>query len=206
LLTEAAEESRGVPMAASWNVGEGRVVAAGFEAASRAVEAMAKVVERKPHDPRFRVSWEAGATVRVTVDAVDDGKFLNDMKGTFELLDDATSGSSHELIPLTQTGPGRYEASVPAPRSPRLARVTVEGHTIEQFALAGRYAPEFDAVGNDHAAMEELARRSGGRVIDPGDNEPVKIDWPAERVPLGSAFGIVGAGLLLTALWWWRRS
>ena len=77
---------------------------------------------------------------------------------------------------------------------------------IERYALADRYALEFEAIGNDHAAMEELARRSGGRVIGMGENEPVKMEWPGERVPMSSEFGIAGAGFVLSALWRWRRS
>jgi len=193
-------------MVASWNAGEGRVVAAVFGPGPRGVEAMAKLVERKPRDPRFRVTWEAGAKVHVIVDAVEEGKFLNDVKVGVELLDQGSSGASAEVTALTQTGPGKYEAWVDAPRSPRLATVRAEGRVLERFEVAGRYAAEFEAVGNDHAAMEELAQRSGGRVIGVGEDQEIKIEWPGERVPLSAEFGIAGAGLLLGALWRWRRS
>jgi hypothetical protein len=193
-------------MAAHRNVGEGRVVAAAFKPELPAVDAMTKLVERKPHDPRFRVTCEAGAKVHVTVDGVEDGKFLNGKQITVELLDQSATGASAEVIPMMQTGPGKYEISLSAPRSPRLATVRSDGQSIGRFALAGRFAMEFDAVGNDHTAMDELARRSGGRVIGPAESQPIKMDWPAERVPLSSEFGIAGATLLLGALWRWRRS
>ena len=37
-----------------------------------------------------------------------------------------------------------------------------ERRVLDRFAVAGRYAPEFDAVGNDHERMRELAARSTG--------------------------------------------
>ena len=43
----------------------------------------------------------------------------------------------------------------------------------------GRYAPEFDALGNDppdHPALRELARRTGGQVIDARQTHPLEAD------------------------------
>ena len=205
-LAEAGEGSEPIPMSAVWNVGQGRVGAAGFKPGPGVVDSMAKLVERRPRDPRFRVTWQAGEKVHVAVDAAENGKFLNDQDVTVEISDQETAGAAREVIRLIQWGPGSYEISIPAPGSPRLATVRVEGRVVERFALPGRYAPEFEGVGNDRIAMEELARRSGGRVIDPGDDQPIQIHWPDERVSLASEFGIAGAGLLLGALWWWRRS
>ena len=82
----------------------------------------------------------------------------------------------------------------------------VHSKAIQRFGVAGRYAPEFEAVGNDHAAMEELARRTGGRVISAGDNGRIDIQWPVERVGLESECAVAGAAILLGGLWRWRRS
>jgi hypothetical protein len=39
-----------------------------------------------------------------------------------------------------------------------------------------------------------------------GEDQAIKIEWPEERVPLSAEFGLAGAGLILGALWRWRKS
>jgi hypothetical protein len=107
-------------------------------------------------------------------------------------------------LPIPQTGPGRYELEVPAPRSPGVASVRAEGQVIGRVALAGRYAPEFDAVGNDHAAMQELARRTGGQLIPASRAAPLDIRWPRQSFPLSSLLAAAGAALIAFGLGWWR--
>ena len=49
---------------------------------------------------------------------------------------------------------------------------------MDRIAVAGRYAPEFDAIGNDRSAMNQLARRTGGAVIDPAQTSPSSFIGP----------------------------
>jgi hypothetical protein len=72
--------------------------------------------------------------------------------------------------------------------------------------LAGRYPREFDAIGNNRDAMRDLARRTGGRVIDPADMQPLDIKGPLRRIPLTSEFAFVGVAMIALALIHWRRA
>ena len=64
---------------------------------------------------------------------------------------------------------------------------------------------EFDAVGNDRDAMRELARRTGGRVIEPGDVTPIVLPHARRSWSLVEPFAALGAGMILIALVHWRR-
>jgi hypothetical protein len=204
-LAEARREGETIPMAARWNVGEGRVVATAFNPSSETVEQFVGLVSRPPHDPRFRVAWNTGARLRIAIDASDEHGYLNGQHLTFEFSDGSRAGKA---IPQTilQSGPGRYELSVPAPRSPGIATVRSGGQVIARVAVAGRYAPEFEAIGNDHAAMQELAGRSGGEVIPPNRTNPLDIHWPSRPVPIASFLACTGALLTAIGLIWWRVS
>jgi hypothetical protein len=196
-LADARAGSESAPMAASWNAGEGRVLAVAFAPDSSAVERLSALVAQPPRDPRFHISWETGPLLRVTVDAVSGREYLNGRNLSLEL------GGSRRSIP--QTGPGRYELSVDAPRSAGVATVRVGDHVLDRFAVAGRYAPEFDAIGNDLAAMRELARRSGGAMVPPDQAKPLDIRWPVRAVSLMSALAIAGAAFVGMGLLWWQR-
>lgn len=205
-LADANDGGETVPLAGSWNVGEGRVLAAAFGPGTAQLEMLTKGAEGNPRDPRFGVSWESGARVHVTVEAAEGNRYLNDLPVTVELVDVSHDGAGKaDVRALEQTAPGRYEATFAAPRTPRLGVVRVDGKAVERAAVAGRYAPEFEAVGNDHAAMEELARRSGGRVVGPAEGKRLDIRWPAERVPLTSGVAFLGAAAVLGALFAMRK-
>jgi hypothetical protein len=107
---------------------------------------------------------------------------------------------------LPQTGPGHYELDLPAPRTPAFAAIRVEGRLIDRIAVAGRYAPEFDAIGNDHAAMEELAHRTGGQVIAPRQTWPIDFRWPAKVMPISSILAVLGAAFIAVGLGWWKMA
>lgn len=204
--TELAEGRHGnetLPMAARWNVGEGQVLAVAFALAPDRVEPLARLAARPPHDPRFRLNWQTGPRLRVTIDALSGSQYLNGLRLALELTDAFGEGNLVSR-PIPQSGPGRYELDVPAPRSPGVARVRAEGQVIGRLAMAGRYAPEFDALGNDHAAMQELARRTGGQVIAPNRSGPLDIRWPTLSLALTSYLAAAGAALIALSLGWWK--
>lgn len=197
--TVIATAPDGTPLAAWWGVGVGRVVAFAYAAPPDVVAQVADRLVRPPRDPRLSVTWTEDATAaRVAIVAKEaDGSPIN--AATLN----ATIGGV--TTPIPQVGPGRYELSI----EPRQATAVVlhDGEVIDRRALAGHYAPEFAAIGNDYAAMRELASRTGGRVIGPNDN--ATIDLPRSRVAERSLtpwVAMLGATFLGTALVAWRRS
>lgn len=194
-----------VPMSARWRAGEGQVAAVAFGVDPATAEAVARLVARGPRDPRFRVTWHAGPELRVVIDAVDAGRYLNGLRPLLEVAG-ADSVGAPVASPVPQVGPGRYELSVPAPRRPSFAAVRVDGAAVDRVAVAGRYAPEFDATGNDRAAMAGLAHRTGGEVIPPGRRTPIDLRRPPRVVPLTSVVAAAGAACIALGLAWWRKA
>lgn len=197
LIAQTRSGDETLPMAAEWNIGEGRVIAAAFAPDRAVIEQLAARLARSPRDPRFHVSWESGSMLHIVVDAIDGQAYINGQ----ELKVDW--GGTTYSVP--QVGPGRYELSVEAPRSPAIATLRARGRMLERIALAGRYAPEFDAIGNDLRAMNELARRSGGAVIPPNQSRPIDIRWPPRRVSMAPELAMAGALFIGMGLMAWRR-
>jgi hypothetical protein len=202
-LAEARVEGQTAYPAARWQVGSGTVAAAAFAATPPEAMALANLIARPPRDPRYRVTWGAGSNLRVSVDAVDGTRYLNDQELTLELAD-ADSPAIVDHKPIAQTGPGHYELSVPSPHSPAFAAVRLGSRVLDRIALAGRYPPEFDAIGNDHDALRELAHRTGGEVIDARRTKPLDFHWPRRDVPFAAWLAIAGAVVVGAGLWWWR--
>ncbi len=187
-----------------WQFGTGKVVATSFDAGPDVIGPLMKLVARSPRDPRFAINWETGSELRVTIDAADRDAFLNGLHLSLSLID-ANAGSAAPVVTaLRQIGPGSYELKTPAPRSTVFASIRDGDRTLDRVAIAGRYAPEFDAIGNDHSAMETLARRTGGGVIDPGQTRPITFAWPRRALPLMPALAALGAIFIAIGLGYWR--
>jgi hypothetical protein len=197
---EVLAEAKAERPVARWQVGAGQVMAVAFSPTAEEAEEMAKLVARVPGDPRFKVSWDEGAKLAVHVDAVDGKTYLNDQQ--LSLVIEQQGQTTSRAIP--QMGPGRYEISVEAPRSPAFAAVRNAERLLDRIAVAGRYAVEFDAIGNDHAAMYERASRTGGEVIDVRRMKPIDFRWPRRDVSLTSWLAAAGAVCFGAALGWWR--
>jgi hypothetical protein len=198
--TLVATATTGEPLAAWWAAGNGRVAATAFVAPPDVVDSLAGTLARPPRDERFTITWsDDAAGVGVTVVAQNnDGRPLNEapLAATF----------GERSLPVPQVGPGRYELSIDAPRQPTVGTVTHAGRVIDRRPLAGHYAPEFAAIGNDYFAMRELATRTGGRLIGPNDN--TAIDLPparVDRVSLTPWIAMLGTISISTALIIWRR-
>ncbi|MEA2708510.1 MAG: hypothetical protein QOF78_1111 [Phycisphaerales bacterium] len=203
LAVGVAKSGERVPAVAAWNVGAGAVISAAFTPAGSIVEGLAERVATPPRDPRLRVTHDAARELRVTLDASSsESGYLNGLAPRLELSPDATRSS--DAITMTQTAPGRYEIAIPAPPHPTFASVWLNGRLLDRFAVAGRYTPEFEAIGNDRPAMDSLARATGGAVIDPGNIAPLQFRWPTRPIALAPYLAAVGAAFVLVGLVRWR--
>lgn len=204
-LASATFQGEPVPMAARWNVGAGRVLAVAMPMPAARARPLADLVARPPRDPRFNLSWESGTRLRVTVDATDGPRFLNGEALTLETRGaGGPSNGAPDVKPIPQTAPGRYELSLDAPRQPVIAAVRLGPRILDTIAVAERYAPEFDAIGNDRSALSELARRTGGAVVEPGVARRLDLPRPRRPVPLVSSLATGGAALIAAGLVRWR--
>jgi hypothetical protein len=191
-------------MAASWRFGAGQVIASAFQATPTELVSMADSIAQASRDPKFSVSWQDGAALRMTIDARDGGRFLNDLTPQVRLTQDGNDTAPTIVVP--QTAPGRYEIDLPAPQRPAFAVATVGSEMIARRALVGRYPKEFDSLGNDREALEELARRTGGKIIEASDHGPIDFDWPRRSVVVASWTAIIGALFVACGLTIWRRN
>ena len=192
-----------VAMVARWANGNGAVVATAFAPTARELSAMAARIARPPRDPRFTVGWDAGAKLRVRVDAGQRGQYLNGLRLTLE-LSPADGGGKGETYSIPQTAPGRYELSTPAPRGGTFATVRNGTTLVDRTAVAGRYAEEFDAIGNDYDALRALAARTGGQLIDAAWRRPIEVKFPTRGVELARWLALAGAVMVGAGLVRWR--
>ncbi|HEX2973338.1 MAG TPA: VWA domain-containing protein [Tepidisphaeraceae bacterium] len=201
----AANTNEGpIPLAARWKVGSGEVLAAAFPASTAEAEAFAKLIAQPPKDPRFQVTWDTGPDLRVTIDALDGTTFLNGLALQLELSSAPPTAITSQQSPIPQTAPGRYQLSIASPRQPAFAAVRHAGRILDRTAVAGRYAPEFNTIGNNRVAMQELAHRTGGAVIPPSQTKPIDFHWPRRDVPLTSYLSALGALFLAAGFLHWR--
>jgi hypothetical protein len=206
----ATGDDAGIPLAARWRAGAGQVLATAFAPSVSEIAALAGLVAQAPRDPRFKVTWHAGSPLRVSIDAVNDKAYLNGASITLDLALPPGDEAAPQVLAIPQTAPGRYELTTQAPRRPSIATVRLKTGAGEQVldrtSLAGRYAPEFDAIGNNLHAMKQLATRTGGEVIPPTRIKPIEFPWPARRIVLTPYLAVIAALLLAAALVRWRNA
>jgi hypothetical protein len=189
-----------IPVAASWAAGTGRVAAVAFEPSDVQLQRLADLAAQRPRDPRFSAQWDTKSTLRVSLNAVDGARAMNDLKIWLQLNGPAGP------VALEQTGPGKYSAEIPEPRESTVATLRVDGQVFDRVAVAGRYPPEFDAIGNDHVSMRVLAERSGGAVIGADEHGRIDFRWPRRDLELGAWFAGGGVILIGAGLVKWRRA
>jgi hypothetical protein len=202
-LAVAATSDGDVALAALWNLGAGRAAAAGFSDES-VHGALVELVESPARDPRFEVWLGARDRLRVTIDALAGDRFLNELPLTLELRDASDPARASTRVPIPQVAPGRYELLGPAPRTPAIAIVRNGNEVLERHAIAGRYPPEFDAIGLNRSAVEELASRTGGRVVDPSDKRPIDFPRKDRWIDITAPLAATGALLVALGLIHWR--
>lgn len=205
-IAATQENNAAIALGALWRVGTGQVAALAFPAVGTEHDPLASAIAQNPRDPRFTVTYEAAEQLTVRIDAADNGQFLNELKPTLSLISETETFRQPVRSTLPQTAPGRYEIALPAPRSPILAVVRVNDQRIGEFAIAGRYAPEFEHIGNNRDTLPKLATQSGGAVIEPSQTIPIDFHWPPRVVSLASILSIAGAVFLAIGLIWWKAA
>jgi hypothetical protein len=154
------------------------------------------MVALSPTDPRFSISWQTGRSLSVKINATDHNLILNNLKFSLQIKSD----SDEQTAEIPQTAPGEYSLSVAAPRDPSIATLRSGDRILDRIAVPGRYPEEFDALGNDHDAMQALSDRSRGEVIWPTDHHKIDFHWPPDDVPLTPWLAAAAAGFLAAAL------
>ena len=193
-----------IPLVAQWQAGLGKVAAISFAADGQDVATLALQAAQRPKDPRWKVQWTLGPQLGVLVESTGD-PILNEAPLVLRIVSqDGQTVDQHKLIP--QTGPGQYELKMDRPRSAVFAGVQLGEQILDQRALAVTYAPEFAAIGNNHANLNELVNRSGGRLIEPGIHQRLDLNRPSRLIDLRSVTAFIGSMLILGAAIGWRKS
>jgi len=117
--------------------------------------------ERAP----VEVGWQKeGQKLRVFLDVAEAGRWVQGLSFRGSLV------GQRESIPLEfqQSGPGRYEAEIPALSSGAwlLAFSEESGRFHGTAVITLPYPPEFSEFGPDRDVLESLARLTGGKVLE----------------------------------------
>lgn len=178
------------PIAATWQVGLGRVTAVAGLTDESTQRLLAARLKQPPDDPHFRVDWK---TDSVELIAADSQKPLN------ELLPQLIDESAVRTMP--PIAPGRYKMDIPRSTTPRLLKVVLNNRLIDARVYPGRYTREVQDIGNDRQALETIAERTGGLILAPGSSIP-HLPRRIERRPVAAhlcavAIVLIGVAVVL---------
>ncbi|HRQ10618.1 MAG TPA: VWA domain-containing protein [Trueperaceae bacterium] len=131
-----------------------------------------------------------GNFVRVTLDAVRDGEYLNDLQPTARF---GTNSAS-----LEQVAPGRYQGLVPWRGTAGSDVVVSFGSELVSRARVSGPDPEYANV-DGARLLTSVAERTGGSVVNPETYQPVlgTVRRAVWQWPLGAAVALFTAELLL---------
>src|SRR5919202_2588611 len=174
------------PVLAEWQYGLGRVVAWTSDVknrwSSRWIDwpdfgrfwaQVVKRTTRPPEDPNRQVTVQVeGNRARITLDAqtgveTAERRYLNFLPTAATVVN--PRGDEHQ-IDLPQVAPGRYQATYPVEDdgvySLQVTQRDADGSVANQSGgFVVPYSPEYRASGTDELFLENLARRTGGRLI-----------------------------------------
>jgi uncharacterized membrane protein len=180
----ALETHLGDPLLAQWQYGLGRSVAWTSDATGRwardwvpwdGFATFWNQVVRWTFGGRAAGGLDAtvtldGETARLTVDAQQNGEFLNDLTLTANVVDPA---GETQTLSLQQVGPGQYEATFsPASEGAYFIGVGGAGEDGEIQATTGwvlGYSPEYANLSGDPALLAGLAEATSGRALELAD-------------------------------------
>lgn len=207
------------PIAAQWQHGLGRVVAFTSDVTTRwaaawvAWEGFDQFWEQhirwamRPSgsaNARLNTENRGGQTV-VSIDLFDaQGDPLNFAQ--FRARSSTPDGEGAD-VSVRQIGPGRYEAVVPTERAGtylvglRYAAQDASGQVVEgttQAAITRPFADEFKDLRDNSALLQQVAERTGGRVLS---NDPAAADvWRREGLLMPVATRSIWLAVALSAI------
>ncbi len=120
----------------------------------------------------------------VSVEAIDSqGHYRNFLN--LQLMVVSPKGEK-QVLPLEQTGAGRYDATFPTKEvGAYLMNLTDRGNGQSQaLGLSVNYSPEFDDTGPNLNLLRRLAELGGGKVLDPRTDNPFTHDRQKTFQPL----------------------
>ncbi|MEM1010852.1 MAG: vWA domain-containing protein [Planctomycetota bacterium] len=178
---EAWSKDRATPIgegdlpAATWRVGAGRATAVSASLPAAMLASMAEDGGGRMVDVR----WVDGPELVVTAAELP----------TAERVELTFNGRTNPMWPIAAD---TFRTTIADAREPGVAVITVDGQTHARKAVAGRYDPEFEAIGNDVERLFEFADRFNGDV----QADPTKLSIAGKIVALDLTLPIV----LLTAM------
>ena len=129
-----------------------------------------------------------GHQLRVVVDAVRDGKYINN-RNLRVRFDGVTSD-------LEQIAPGRYEGRIDIGAAQGTLLI-IDGSEVVARSRVTTPNPEFDTV-DGGLLLERIATRTGGALIDPA--EPYAPITPSTSTPIWFVFALAGLAMFLIEL------
>lgn len=201
---------RGDPVLAQWQYGLGRAVAwtsdlkgqwavewVGWERFNAFVAQLVGWTLPQPDEGLQVTARLDGADVRLAVDSVDEGGRPRDLLETRATL--VGPRLVTQTATLEQTAAGHYEGqatvSEPGTYLVHVVQYDAAGEPVAQqtSGLVVPYSPEYQRTGQGTALLDELARATGGGVLETPEMAFAPLDKPVTRArPLWPA-------LLLTA-------
>jgi uncharacterized membrane protein len=205
---------KGDPLLAHWQYGLGRAVA--FTSDARAKWAVpwlrwdkfrqfwlqvAQWALRRVDTANFNtdVAVEKGEG-HISVEAIDaDGHYRNFLN--LQLLVVSPSGN-RQILPLEQSGPGRYDATFPTREIGAYLMNLTDRATGQSQALglSVNYSPEFDDTGPNVNLLRRLADLGGGKILDPRADNPFTHDRKKTFRPLDLRDWLLQFAILLFPL------
>lgn len=197
------EASDGEPLLAVRRQGLGRTAAlttdlngwagafGGWDGLPAVLGTVTRWLQSRPAEYAAQVERE-GDRLRIVVDAVKDGAYLNG-----RALEARFDGA---LVSLEQIAPGRYEGRLPAADGRGTLLVTEGGEVVARTRVSSP-SPEFTTAGGP-ALLAELAERSGGEVLaEPGR---YTMAGPGGRTDLWPLLAVAGLMVFMAELIWRR--
>jgi hypothetical protein len=206
LLTE-----KGDPLLAHWQYGLGRAVA--FTS-----DARAKWAAQWLGWDKFRQFWRQVAEWSLRrVDTADFNTEVAVEKGEGHVSVEAIDASGHyrnflnlqllvvspkgekQVLELSQTGPGRYDAVFPTKEVGAYLMNLTDRATgqSEALGLSVNYSPEFDDSGPNTSLLRRLAELGGGKILNPNTDNPYLHDRKKTFQPLDLSDWLVKFAILL---------
>ncbi len=205
---------KGDPLLAHWQYGLGRAVAftsdarakwaanwLGWDKYRQFWQQVAQWSLRRVDAADFNteVAVEKGEG-HVSVEAIDaDGHYRNFLN--LQMLVVSPKGEK-QVLPLEQTGPGRYDATFPTKEvGAYLMNLTDRGSGQSQaLGLSVNYSPEFDDAGPNTSLLRRLAELGGGKVLEPETENPFSHDRKSTFQPLDLRDWLLQLAILLFPL------